>query len=193
MTTRYRRHVERQAELAALGRPLVRRARSACELCGTGATSLHTAEVDPLPDGTDLDRVALVCAACCAAIEGGEIEPSESHFLEVAVWSELAPVQVLAVRLARRLADAGVPCGAVFDTQEVLSHPHLVERGAITDVEHPTRGRYPMIGCPVTLSDSPVEVTHAPLYGEHSDQVFMAIGGLTRDQVDELRADKVIV
>ena len=59
-------------------------------------------------------------------------------------------------------AEAGVPCGAVFDTKEVLEHPHLVERGAVAAVEHPARGAYAMIGCPVVLSDSPVEVERAP-------------------------------
>ena len=90
-------------------------------------------------------------------------------------------------------AGAGVPCGAVFDTREVLSHPHLTERGMVTEVEHPTRGKYPMIGCPVRLSDSPVEVTRAPLYGEDPDQVFTVLGGLAQEEVDELRRDKVIV
>ena len=127
MTTGYRRHVERQAELAALGRPLARRARSACELCGASATSLHTAEVDPLPDCADLDRLALICAPCGAAIEGGELQASESHFLEVAVWSELAPVQVLAVRLARRLADAGVPW-AVPLLDDLYLPPEVADR-----------------------------------------------------------------
>ena len=90
-------------------------------------------------------------------------------------------------------ADVGVPCGAVFDTREVIDHPHLIERGVITTVDHPARGSYPMIGCPVTLSGSPVDVTRAPLYSEHSDQVFTALAGLTQDQVDELRAERVIV
>jgi formyl-CoA transferase len=63
----------------------------------------------------------------------------------------------------------------------------------ITEVQHPTRGRYPMIGCPVRLSDSPVEVSRAPLYGEHSDEFFTTFGGLTQKEVDELRREKVIV
>ena len=39
------------------------------------------------------------------------------------------------------LAGAGVPCGAVLDSGEVLENEHLRGRGMIIDVEHPTRGR----------------------------------------------------
>ena len=90
-------------------------------------------------------------------------------------------------------AGVGVPCGAVFDTAEVISQPHLIERGMVDEVEHPTRGKHPVIGCPVRLSDSPVEIKRAPLYSEHSDEVFTALGGLTQEEVDQLRRDKVIV
>ena len=89
-------------------------------------------------------------------------------------------------------AGAGVPCGAVLDTAEVLGNAHLRERRMVAEVEHPTRGKYPMIGCPVRLSDSPVEVTRAPLYGEHSREVFTALGGLTNEDVEELRRERVI-
>ena len=50
-----------------------------------------------------------------------------------------------------------------------------------------------MIGCPVRLSDSPVELRPAPLYGEHSDEIFTTLGGITQEQVDKLRQDKVIL
>ncbi len=90
-------------------------------------------------------------------------------------------------------AGEGVPCGAVFDTSEVINQPHLIERGVVSEIEHPARGRYTTIGCPVRLSDSQVELTRPPLYGEHSDEVFTTLGGMTREEVAELRRQKVIV
>ena len=87
----------------------------------------------------------------------------------------------------------GVPCGAVFDTREILENPHLTERGMVTEVVHPARGRHQTIGCPVRLSESPVEVSRAPLYGEHSDEVFTALAGLTDKDLQELRREKVIL
>jgi len=112
MTTGLQRHLDRKADLAALGRALARRAHSSCELCGARETSLSAAEVDPLPESPHLNHVALLCATCSGAIEGGCMHESESRFLEVAVWSELPPVQVLAVRLTRRLAAEGVSWAA---------------------------------------------------------------------------------
>src|SRR5436309_9173915 len=44
------------------------------------------------------------------------------------------------------LAGAGIPCGAVLDSGEVLSDPGLVERGMVVSLEHPMRGRFAMPG-----------------------------------------------
>ncbi|MEC7884059.1 MAG: CoA transferase [Chloroflexota bacterium] len=90
-------------------------------------------------------------------------------------------------------AAAGVPCGAVYDTSEVIADPHLRERETITDIKHPTRDTYPMIGSPVRLSASSVEVTRAPLYSEHSDEIFSTLGGLSQADILELRNAKVII
>ena len=88
---------------------------------------------------------------------------------------------------------AGVPCGAVYDTSEVMADPHLRERETITEIKHPARDTYPMIGSPVRLSDSSVEVTRAPLYSEHSDEIFSTLGGLSEAEIFELRNSKVII
>ena len=85
------------------------------------------------------------------------------------------------------LASAGAVCGAVLDTAEVLENPHLRARGMVQEVEHPTRGRYAMIGCPVRLSDSPVEIKPAPLHGEHTASVLQALAGCTREDIERLR------
>ena len=88
---------------------------------------------------------------------------------------------------------AGVRCGAVYDTSEVMADPPLRERETITEIKHPARDTYPMIGSPVRLSDSSVEVTRAPLYSEHSDEIFSTLGGLSEAEIFELRNSKVII
>jgi formyl-CoA transferase len=90
------------------------------------------------------------------------------------------------------LAGAGIPCGAVLDSAEVLSDPHLGQTGFITDLEHPRRGVYPMPGNPVRLSDSPTEMVRSPLLGEHNAEVFGKLLGVGPEALDTLRRDGVI-
>jgi formyl-CoA transferase len=90
------------------------------------------------------------------------------------------------------LAGAGIPCGAVLDSNEVLADKHLRQRGFIVDLEHPRRGRYPMPTNPVRLSDSPTDVVRAPLLGEHNAEVYGKLLGLGEDELQALRRDGVI-
>ncbi len=90
------------------------------------------------------------------------------------------------------LAKEGAVCGAVLDTAEVLEDPHLRQRGMVVEVEHSTRGRYRMIGCPVRLSDSPVEIRPAPLHGEHTARVLTVLAGCTAQEIGQLRAQGAI-
>src|SRR5258707_8627459 len=80
-------------------------------------------------------------------------------------------------------AGRGIVCGAVLDTAEVLSDAHLRERGAIVDLDHPTRGRFSTIISPLRLSASPVEPRRAPLYGEHTADVLHTLAGYSSDQI----------
>jgi len=90
------------------------------------------------------------------------------------------------------LAPAGIPCGAVLDSAEILADPHLRKTGMIVELEHPRRGAYPMPGNPVRLSDSPTELTRAPLLGEHNAEVYGRLLGLGSGELDALRKDGVV-
>jgi formyl-CoA transferase len=92
----------------------------------------------------------------------------------------------------KAFAGRGIVCGAVLNTAEVLADPHLRERETIFDLDHPTRGRFSVIGCPVRLSDSPVAAKRAPLKGEHTEDVLQNLAGYTREEIQQLREKQVI-
>lgn len=92
----------------------------------------------------------------------------------------------------RILAGRGIACGSLLDTLEVLESPHLRERGMVFELEHPTRGRTPMLGCPLRMSDSPVEPRPAPRLGEHMQEVLVELAGYKPEDIERLRRDKVI-
>lgn len=99
----------RRNAAAALGKNLSRRARNRCELCGESAP-LQVVEVPPIFEEPDVDRAVIVCARCEAVIvdRRGQDGPEKLRFLNTSVWSDVAPVQLTAVRILRRLGDAGV-------------------------------------------------------------------------------------
>ena len=103
----------------------------------------------------------------------------------VASWTR----QLSKHEVMQRLAAAGVPCGACQDTGEVLADPHLKAREMIVDVEHPTRGTYQTVGCPVKLSASPVTVRRPPLLGEHTDELLGRLLSLGAADIKRLHDD----
>ena len=80
----------------------------------------------------------------------------------------------------------GVPCSAVFDTGDLLTHPHLRDRGMVARMDHPA-GTFDVPGNPVRLSASPTTVTRAPLLGEHNADVYAELLGLDEGDLNRLR------
>ena len=90
------------------------------------------------------------------------------------------------------LGEGGIPAGAVFDAIDIHNDPHLLERGMITTMDHPVRGKFNMPGFPVQLDDSKVEMEHAPLLGEHNAEVYSELLGLSENDLIELKKQAVI-
>ena len=114
-----------------------------------------------------LDRPELAADERFATPEA-RLAHQELLYAEVAAWTRARTKYEAMEHLARH----GVPCGAVQDTAEVLSDPHLRARGAIARVTHPVRGTYDLPAPPFRLSGSQVPVQRAPLLGEHTAAVL---------------------
>ena len=85
----------------------------------------------------------------------------------------------------------GIPCGPILSTRELAEDETLAELGTVVEVEHPGRGTYKTVGCPLKLSDSPVEIERSPLLGEHNDEVLGELG-YDAGQREQLRTAGVI-
>lgn len=84
-----------------------------------------------------------------------------------------------------------IPCGPILSTKELIEDETLAELGAVVEVPHPERGSFKTVGCPLKLSDSPVDIERSPLLGEHNEQVLGELG-YGEAELEKFRAAGVI-
>ena len=94
--------------------------------------------------------------------------------------------------VTRIIAGAGVPCGAVLTTLELLHDPDLHKRGMMQKIAHPVRGPVIVPGWPLRMSDSKVPLRSAPILGADSEAIYGEWLGCSPDEVREMRQDKMI-
>jgi formyl-CoA transferase len=85
-----------------------------------------------------------------------------------------------------------VPCGPILSTKDLLDDPSLQARGMIVDVDHPERGVFKQVGCPIQLSDSPVQVQRSPLLGEHTAEILSDLCDYDEQKIEALRTAGVV-
>jgi len=86
-----------------------------------------------------------------------------------------------------------VPFSPVYDVGEIFADEHFRAREMLVEVEQPgSRSPVTIAGVPVKLSRTPGSVRHrAPLLGEHTDELLMALG-FARDTIVDLRSRNII-
>ncbi len=80
-----------------------------------------------------------------------------------------------------------IPVGPILSMKELSEEPSLRKTGTIVEVDHPERGKYLTVGCPIKLSDSPVEVERSPLLGEHTDEILAEVLGYSAEEVADIK------
>jgi formyl-CoA transferase len=91
-----------------------------------------------------------------------------------------------------QLNEHNIPCGPILSTKEIIEDDSLAANEIVVRVDHPERGEFITVGCPIKLSDSPVDVERSPLLGEHNGDVYTSELGLAGSELDELKANGVI-
>ncbi len=79
-----------------------------------------------------------------------------------------------------------IPVGPILSMKEIAEDEGLRATGTIVEVDHPERGPYLTVGCPVKLSDSPAEVKRSPLLGEHTEEILRDVLGYSGEELERV-------
>ena len=86
-----------------------------------------------------------------------------------------------------------IPFAPVYDIGEVANHPHLKEREAFIEIDHPEAGRLKQPGPPFRYGGMSFQTKRpAPLLGQHNEEVYCGRLGYSREDLPLLRGAKVI-
>ena len=75
------------------------------------------------------------------------------------------------------LNDAGVPCGPIYDIDEMFDDPQVQHLGMAAPVDHPTLGPIEIVSQAASLSRTPFRIHAAtPELGQHTDEILDGLG-----------------
>ncbi len=92
-----------------------------------------------------------------------------------------------------RMEAANVPCGPIYNMQQVFEDPQVQHRGMQVTLPHSVGVQAPGLANPIRFSESPIRYDRpAPTLGEHTDAVLAERLGYSAQQLASLR-DKGVV
>ena len=121
------------------------------------------------------------------ATPAARLDKLDKMFALIEQWTE----QHTKFEVMDKLNALNVPCGPIMSTRELIEDETLAELGAVVEVKHPQRGSFKTVGCPLKLSDSPVQVETSPGLGEHNSVVYGSLG-IDTAELEELKAAGVV-
>ncbi len=90
------------------------------------------------------------------------------------------------------LMEADCICAPVASYQDLVNDPQVRANDYIIEVDHPTRGRMPVVGAPWSFRETPVEVAAAaPELGQHTEEILQKLG-YSWEQIGALREQGVL-
>lgn len=99
------------------------------------------------------------------------------------------------IEITQILQNAGVAAFPSFSVEDLVNDSHMQARELFHEVEHidPLVGKRLTQGLPFRLSETPpVELTAAPIMGQHNEYVFGEILGLSKKEISALEEEKVL-
>ena len=91
------------------------------------------------------------------------------------------------------LSSFGLSSAPVRTVGEAIADPHLEERGAFSEVDHPTAGKVKISSPWVRFSRTPSgKPAPAPLRGQHNHEVLRSVLGLSESEIAALERKGVV-
>jgi crotonobetainyl-CoA:carnitine CoA-transferase CaiB-like acyl-CoA transferase len=107
----------------------------------------------------------------------------------ITIWSQDKTV----AQAMEALDEAEIPASPVLGFPEIIRDRHYREREMVTEVEHPLKGRLSLYGVPTKYSLSPAKIRmHAPTLGQHNNEIYGQLLGLSPETIQELERKGVI-
>ncbi|MFB6105565.1 MAG: CaiB/BaiF CoA transferase family protein [Halobacteriaceae archaeon] len=123
----------------------------------------------------DVVGEALGVGAELAAYDSQEAQ--FEHRDEIHDVIESATRELPADELVERLNAADVQAVEVAQTTDIVDDPQIQHNDMLIEVEHPNGGTFTTTGFPVSMSETPEQVTHRPPeLGEHTEEVLAEFG-----------------
>ena len=108
---------------------------------------------------------------------------------DVEKWVAKRPVE----EVGGLLAKTGVPVAPVLDLDQVKANEHAKAREMFVNVDHPTLGEVSLPGFPIKFSETKGDMTMpAPLLGQHNEEVYSELLGVSKERLEELRKEGVV-
>jgi formyl-CoA transferase len=95
--------------------------------------------------------------------------------------------------LVELLGKHEVPHAPILGIHDALSQPQAAAREMVVDTDHQVLGKIPIVNRPFKFPGDPQPVPAAPpVLGQHTDEILKDILGLSSEQIERLRASKVV-
>jgi crotonobetainyl-CoA:carnitine CoA-transferase CaiB-like acyl-CoA transferase len=85
-----------------------------------------------------------------------------------------------------------IPVAKVMGVEELNSDPQYAARNYFQNIDHPRAGRLSYPGAPFKMSETPAAISRAPLLGEHNEEIYAGLLGLSADELAGLKERNVI-